>query len=201
MRSFLNFVVYMFMKNSLLIGLLLLVSTNTSILAQTEFGETFKSRLYVGGTFGLSLGNTTSIDLSPMAGYNINRYFSAGIGTSYMFYSYNQPGQDYRTSFYGGRFFARAVPLPDVLPGLFLHVEYESINNERYTQDDPFGPIVLRRAWTPALLVGPGFRQQAGENSFFTLSLYYNLSDDGTPSSSIYNGPIIYRIGLIFGLY
>jgi long-subunit fatty acid transport protein len=169
--------------------------------AQTNYGEDFKSRLYVGGTFGLGLGTVTNIDLSPMIGYNINDYFSGGVGMTYMFYSYNQPGQDVRTSFYGGRLFLRAVPLPQTLPGLYLHAEIENINNERYIADPVSGFYNLQRAWTPGILVGPGFRQQAGSNSYFTIGLYYNLLDDGTAESSIYNGPIVYRIGFIFGLY
>jgi hypothetical protein len=169
--------------------------------AQTEYGESFKSRLYVGGTFGLGLGTVTNIDLSPMAGYNFNHYLSGGFGVTYMFYSYNQPGQDVRTSFYGGRLFLRAVPLPEILPGLYLHAEIESINNERYFANPVTGFFTLRRAWTPGILVGPGYRQQAGTNSYFMIGLYYNVLDNGTAESSIYNGPIIYRIGFIFGLY
>lgn len=191
------------MKKYLKIGLVILAicSTTSHLFAQTEYGESLKSRLFFGGTFGLGLGTVTNIDLSPMAGYNINRYFSGGLGITYMFYSFNQPGQDYRTSFYGTRLFARAVPLPDLFPGIFVHAEYELMNNERFVQEDPFGPVVLKRAWTPAILVGPGYRSNIGTNSFFTLSLYFNLMDDGTPQSSIYGGPIVYRIGFIFGLY
>ena len=188
-------------KNLIPLIALFVLTAYSPIHSQTEYGESFKSRLYVGGSFGLGLGTVTNIDLSPMAGYNFNRYLSGGLGATYMFYSYNQPGQDYRTSFYVTRVFGRVVPLPDLLRGLFVHVEYETMNNERFVQDDPFGPIVLKRAWTPALLLGPGFRSQLGANSFFTLSLYFNLMDDGTPQSTIYGGPIIYRVGFIFGLY
>lgn len=172
-----------------------------TLIAQTNYGEDFKSRLYVGGTFGLGLGTVTNIDLSPMVGYNINDYFSGGFGMTYMFYSYNQPGQDVRTSFYGGRLFLRSVPLPQTLPGLYLHAEIEHISNQRYIANPVTGLYSLKRAWTPGILVGPGFRQQAGSNSYFTIGLYYNVLDNGSAESSIYNGPIIYRIGFIFGLY
>ena len=52
-----------------------LYSLNTQ--AQTEYGETLKSKLYVGATFGLGFGTYTNIDVSPMIGYNINRHFSS----------------------------------------------------------------------------------------------------------------------------
>ena len=53
--------------------------------AQTEYGETFTSRLYVGGIFGLGLGTFTSIDVSPLIGYNFNRFSFAGVGATYMY--------------------------------------------------------------------------------------------------------------------
>ncbi len=171
------------------------------INSQTEFGESFKSHLYVGGTFGLGFGTYTNIDLSPLVGYNINRHFSAGVGMTYMYYAYRYGNESVRGNFYGGRLFTRILPLPDQLPGLFLHGEYESINNERYIQKDPSSPYVLARAWTPAILIGAGFRQQAGANSYFTVSILYNLKDTGTASSTIYGGPLIYRVGFVFGLY
>ena len=176
-----------------------LFSLNTQ--AQTEYGETIKSKLFVGSTFSLGFGTYTNVDISPMIGYNINRYFSAGLGATYMFYSYNNGAERIQGNFYGGRIFSRIMPLPDLLPGIFLHGEMESINNERYIAINPNTFPVLTRTWTPAVLVGAGFRQKAGNNSYFTVSILYNLSDDGTSASTIYNGPLIYRVGFILGLY
>jgi hypothetical protein len=169
--------------------------------AQTDYGETLKSRLYVGGTFGLSIGSISYIDLSPMVGYNINRYLSGGVGMTYMFYSERNGSESIRRNFYGGRIFTRILPLPDLLPGIFLHGELESINNERYIKKNNSTNPELARAWTPAVLVGAGFRQQAGTNSYFTVSVLYNTLDDGTEESTFYDGPLIYRVGFILGLY
>jgi hypothetical protein len=169
--------------------------------AQTEYGETFTSRLYVGGNFGLGFGTFTSIDVSPLVGYNFNRVFSAGVGATYMYYQYRlNSGSSERASFYGARVFARAVPLPEILPSIFLHGEYEAINNERWLLS-PSGIYEPKRTWTPAVPVGLGIRQNAGENSYFTFTVLWNLFDDGTQASSIYGGPLIYRVGMIFGLY
>ena len=173
--------------------LLIICLFSVNLKAQTDYGETVKSRLYVGGTFGLSIGTSSNIDLSPMVGYNINRHLSGGVGMTYMFYSYRNGSESIRGNFYGGRIFTRILPLPDLLPGIFLHGELESINNDI----NPLPP----RVWTPAVLVGAGFRQQAGTNSYFTVSVLYNALDDGTIESTIYGGPLIYRVGFIFGLY
>jgi len=184
-----------------LISFLLALSSFSSLSGQTEYGETLKSRLYLGGTFSLQFGTITNFDVSPMIGYNINRYFSAGVGATYMFYSYRDQFQSYKSHFYGGRVFGRIVPLPQFLPGFFLHTEYETINNERYAQETPNSPYVLTRVWTPAFLAGIGFRQKAGENSYFTINLLYNISDDGTYQGTIYQNVIIPRIGFIYGFY
>ncbi len=181
--------------------LLIICLFSVNLEAQTDYGETLKSRLYVGGTFGLGFGTYTNIDLSPMVGYNFNRHLSGGVGMTYMFYSYRNGSQSIRGNFYGGRIFTRILPLPDQLPGIFIHGEFESINNERYITKNPYTNPELARAWTPAVLVGAGFRQQAGTNSYFTVSVLYNTLDEGTPESTIYGGPLIYRVGFIFGLY
>lgn len=190
------------MLKKLRIGLLVFfISVCYCANSQTEYGETLKSRLYVGGTFGLGIGTVTNIDISPMVGFNINRHFSAGLGTTYMFYSYRYGSINYSSHFYGGRVFGRIVPLPDQLPSIFLHGEYETINNEREIQEDFNSPYILKRTWTPALLIGAGFKQQAGNNSFFTATILYNAIDDGTSANTIYGGPLVYRVGFIFGLY
>jgi hypothetical protein len=183
-----------------LIACVLLFGIQIPAIAQTEYGETFASRLYVGGNFGLGFGTFTSIDISPLVGYNFNRVFSAGIGGTYMYYQYRFGNESERASFYGARLFARAVPLPEILPNIFLHGEFESINNERWVEG-PIGNFEFKRTWTPALPLGLGLRQQAGENSFFTIMVLWNMLDDGTQQSSIYGGPLIYRVGLIVGLY
>lgn len=186
----------------LISGLLLFFATTAN--AQTEYGESFKSRLYVGADFNVSFGWISLLDISPLAGYNINRHLSAGVGLTYKFYSDRTYNPAFRTNFYGGRGFLRARPFPEGLPGIFIHGEFESVNNERLALADPldpYSPLILRREWTPAAFLGVGFRQQAGENSYFTFSLLFNLLDDGNYSSTIYNSPLVPRIGFIYGLY
>lgn len=165
--------------------------------AQTEFGETFKSRIFLGGDFSISFGTYSLIDLSPLVGYNVNRFVSAGVGGTYKFMAV--PGN--RQNYYGGRAFARLRPLPEYLPGVFLHGEWETVNHDYWMAPDQYSSPVLTRKWTPAILGGIGLRSQMGTNSYFTLCILFNFLDDGTVGSSIYSGPILPRVGFIYGLY
>jgi hypothetical protein len=173
-----------------------------TVKGQTEFGETPKSKIFIGSTFRLGISNFGSlIELSPYVGYNLNRYFSAGVGPSYTFYSERYLGQSYRTHYYGVRGFIRILPAPERLPGLFLASEIETISNEYFYQDPINFDVIKGRRWTPAYLVGAGFRQKTGNNSYFTVSILYNLADNGSLESTIYGGPLVYRVGFMFGLY
>jgi long-subunit fatty acid transport protein len=69
-----------FLRNVFVLFLLVPIG----VKAQTEYGETLISRLYAGGNFGLGFGTLTSIDVSPMIGYNINRHFSGGVGITHI---------------------------------------------------------------------------------------------------------------------
>lgn len=178
------------MKKSLVT---LLISISMSAFGQTESGDTPLSRVYVGGNFGLQLGNYTMIDISPMAGYNLTNWLSAGVGGTFMFINFRSQGQNYNTNFYGVRGFTRGL----IGQQFFLHAEYELLNGERLLQDQT-GFLNLQRYWQPSAWVGGGYRSPAGNNSFFTFTLLYNLLD--TPDS-YYGSPITARLGYIFGLY
>lgn len=181
------------MKKSLFIFVLLFASL---LKAQTEFGDTFKSRVYVGGNFGLNLGTITLVEVSPLAGFNFTERFSAGLGFSYIYYSDARFKPALRFNMIGGRAFARFL----VLDQLFLHAEYEvmSYKDLVFEPGSSFGE--LKRIFTPAIPVGVGYRSQVGANSFFTISLLYDTMSR-TNINTLYPNGIIYRIGFIYGLY
>ena len=188
-------------KNLLVIFCILLLNLQ-QINAQTEFGETPKSKMFTGSTVRLGISTLGSlIELSPYVGYNINSFLAAGVGPSYTFYSVRNFGQIFRTHYYGARGFFRILPAPERLPGLFLSAEIETLSNEYFYQDPLTFEVTQARRWTPAYLVGAGFRQKTGNNSYFTISLLFNFADDGTFESTIYGGPLVYRVGYMFGLY
>lgn len=154
-------------------------------------------RLRLGGSFGLSLGNYTNINLSPMAGLNLTDKLVAGGGLTYMFASYRPWGasssQRRSTSNYGGRVFL----MYNLLPMITLQAEYEGLNVQ-------YSDINRGRArtWIGSPLVGGAYTQPLGGR--FTRSLLmtalYNLAYDSqiSPSTgrnlSPYSSPFVFRI-------
>jgi hypothetical protein len=173
--------------------ILILSVISLTVFSQTESGDTPISRVYVGANFGLQFGNFTMIDISPLAGYNLTNWLSAGIGGTYMFINFRSQSQNYNTNFYGIRGFARGL----IGQQFFLHSEYELLNGEKLLPNQS-GFLNLQRTWQPSFWVGGGYRTPAGNNSFFTFTLLYNLLD--TPDS-FYGNPITARVGYIFGLF
>lgn len=191
------------MNRPLLKFILPLLIFSSGAFAQTEYGETTKSRLFFGGDFRVTASTMGSlIDLGPIAGYNINPYLSVAAGPSYLFYSERiAPGKSFRLNFYGGRMLLRLRPLPERLPGLFLQAEGQMINSATYLYDPNTMADIVKRSWAPYALAGIGFRQPAGENSFFTIALLFNFREDASVYSLLNGSPLTYKVGYIFGLF
>src|SRR5271163_3582049 len=47
-----------------------------------------KSRLFIGGSLGLSFGSYTTINVTPQVGYHFSSIFAAGVGLNYIYYNY-----------------------------------------------------------------------------------------------------------------
>ena len=76
---------------------LLLLTLLTTVFLQTQAQEEDepdppkqgfdKSKLFFGGNFGLSFGNSTFINVSPQVGYRFNQYVAAGAGVNFNYSS------------------------------------------------------------------------------------------------------------------
>lgn len=71
-----------------------------AVQAQTDSVEKRgfrKENVFVGGNFGIALGNYTLINLSPQVGYRFNKTIAAGVGLNLLYVSQKQRlnGQDY----------------------------------------------------------------------------------------------------------
>ncbi len=146
----------------------------------------FKDRLYYGGNLGLQFGYFTLIDVSPIMGVMITPKLSGGVGGTFQYYEYNSFQGSQGTS-YGGRVFARY----NILPNIFTHVEYESINWEALDTFDN----VFRRTWTNALFVGGGYFAPFGTRGGANFTFLYNLLHDNR--NSYYSEPYVIRVGFV----
>lgn len=175
---------------------ILLLCLSMNLYGQTYFGDTFKSRVYVGGNFGLNFGTITMLDVSPMGGFNLTERLSAGVGLSYIYFSDNRFVPSLRFNMLGGRTFARFL----IADQFFLHAEYERMSYKDLVFEPGSTVGVMKRVWVPAIPVGIGYRSQIGANSFFTINLLYDvLSRDNV--NTLYPGGLLYRMGFIIGLY
>ncbi|WP_332912442.1 hypothetical protein [Algoriphagus boritolerans] len=144
--------------------------SNQSFAQREIYGDStsFKDRLYYGGNFGFEFGVLTLIDVSPLVGVMITPKLSGGLGGTFQYYDDNRFQGGQGTS-YGGRVFGRY----NILPNIFTHIEYESINWNAYNYflED------FRRTWTNALFVGVGyfapFGSRGGANFTFFCTIYF----------------------------
>ncbi len=143
------------------------------------------SRLTYGGNFGLQFGNITSINLSPLVGYRITDNFIAGVGVTYIYYSFRTPNYSYKTSLYGGRLFSRYY----ILESVFLHGELELLNFEYYD------PIFLEKSryWYTTPMIGAGYSSNGRLGGFTATALYAFGSEN--PKSPYYGNPWVFQIG------
>jgi hypothetical protein len=77
--------------------------------------------------------------------------------------------------------------------GIFTHVEYELLNLDRDLSNQ-LSRERVKRFWLPGLLVGIGVKQNFGKNSFFSISILYNVI---ATSKTPYDNPVL-RVGLYF---
>ena len=171
-----------------------------SIISKLVFGqddffpkeERFKfdmSRIFYGGNLGnIQLGEITSIDIAPVAGYRITDKFSAGLGISYKYYSDGQ--LNFSTSIYGAKVFCSF----EVFKYVITHAEgsISSFETKIWDTNNHF-PGQTRFA-APAIYIGGGYNQRVGDNSSVSVMILWNLLDyPGSP----YSTPDL-RIGFTF---
>jgi len=183
--------------------LLLLLIPVSNAQRQKEEPPSFKDRIFFGGNFGLSFGNTTSIIISPIAGYRLTPRLSSGIGLRYEYFKSNYPGYvPYDTHIFGGSLFSRymviknlseSIGLGGLNSGIFLQGEYEMLSLESQ-YFDLANPVPGSRFNLHSVLIGGGIYQPIGGRSAFLLTVLWNLNES---YHSIYANPII-RIGFNF---
>ncbi|MCW2118229.1 hypothetical protein [Flavobacterium sp. 7A] len=121
----------------------------------------FWDNVQFGGGVGLSLGSGyTDISISPSAIYNVNHYFSVGLGAQY---TYTKLKNSYSSNLYGGSIITLFNPLPEIqlsaeLEQLRVNVTGVSPNNFK------------NNFWNTGLFIGAGYRSNNA-----TVGVRYNV--------------------------
>lgn len=123
------------------------------------------SKLIYGGSFGLTFGSITAIELSPIIGYKITPKFHTGIGLYYSYFNNTYYKHDYHS--YGASVFARYYPIGPFL----LHAELQGINEDVYKAN------IRAREWIAYPLAGVGIAKPLGSSSRVILLLLWNFND------------------------
>ena len=198
------------MKKRLLLLLTTVCLFSFSVLAQDEKEEEApkkfdRSRLFVGGNFGLSFGNFTFINISPQLGYRFNDFFAAGIGINGRFSQ-----QKYRsggTTLYKDRYgvagmnlFGRFYPIQQGFIQLQPEMNYIWGSRIDYTPQEVKSS--LNGKILPSLLAGAGAYLPAGRAGGFIIMAQYDLlnkSDFYPNPSTPYGKNIFMTIGFNAG--
>lgn len=140
------------------IGLTLSVSAQQT--PHNELKSNFWNKVQFGGGLGLGFGSGyTNISVAPSAIYNVNEYFSAGLGVQY---NYLKQKDFYSSSQYGASIIGLVNPIPEIQ----LSVELEELR-VNFKFDDG---SVSNDFWNTGLFLGAGYR---AEN--VTIGARYNV--------------------------
>lgn len=163
-------------KTSLLLLLFCVVTVHA--FAQDETDTTTKkgfdkSRIFIGGNFGLNFGTLTQIIVSPQVGYRFSPFFAAGAGINLQYVSqkfFDQLGNDLfkqSQTVYGLNLFARAYPIRQA----FVQIQPEfNFSNGKFKYYNSNIPDEKFSVSAPSLLVGAGIGLSGGY-----LALNYDL--------------------------
>lgn len=164
-----------------------------------EKGFSVDKMIYGGGLFGGAGYGYVAAGFTPMVGYRINDYFSAGISLGYQYYNYKD--RIVLMHPVSGQFLYYNLQYHIITPGLwgrvvlfknfFIHSEFEyHVTNYKNYEFDR-GQMRVRKfrdnITVPCLLVGGGLRQPMSDRASFVLYALYDVLQN-IPSNQVSNG-------------
>ena len=181
--------------------LILLMAFNAAVAQDEEAPEKKgfdKSKLFFGGSLGLSFGSYTFINVSPQVGYRFNKTFAAGTGINLQYSSYKtdyyNPAVDYKEQYgmAGLNIFGRIYPIDFA----FLQIQPElnyTWGKLSYYNGNP--EIKLDNKFVPSLLGGVGAGIPAGRGAFIVMVQYDILQQERSP----YGSNVFFQFGYNVG--
>jgi hypothetical protein len=167
-----------------------LLAGTLSLAAQDELP---KSKVFAGGSFGLSFGRYTFINLNPQVGYRFNKFFGAGMGLNLVYASLKERDpytrQDYRKvvqGITGLNAFMRFYPVQRFI------VQVQPEANYIFGKEIFYQPVKesfrLNAEIIPSLLVGGGLVTPTTNGAMLFTVMYDVLQN---PNSVYGNRPIV----------
>ena len=190
------------MKMKYLFALCLISTLSLSLFSQEEEEPKKgfdKSKLFIGGNFGLSFGDFTLINISPQVGYRFNNILAAGVGVNGIYSSARSRfinGETASRENYGVvglNIFGRVYPIEYAFIQLQPELNYTWGKLKEYSPDVVYK---LDGKLVPSLLAGAGAAIPAGGGAFIIMAQYDLLQNNRTP----YGEKVFFSFGFNFGL-
>ena len=153
-----------------------------------------KSKLFIGGNFGVSFGDYTLANISPQLGYRFNDYFAAGAGLNFLYSSIKY--RDYNgNSLYkagsgvaGLNVFGRVYPIKYLLLQAQPELNYVW-GKYKYYDGGATPDMKIPGKPVPSLLLGGGAVIPSGRGAIVAMVQYDVLNQAQNPYGSrpIYN--------------
>ncbi len=171
------------MKKNIFLLLLFMLGTFSLLKAQTEDQDPEeektgfdKSRLFFGGSFGLSFGDYTLINISPQVGYRLSRYFATGVGINgqYSEFKYRYGDEIYQRQKYGVvglNIFGRVYPIPQLFAQVQPEMNYVWSEVKNYSPD----VSIKENQFVPTILIGGGGAIPMGQSAAFIIMIQYDV--------------------------
>lgn len=150
-------------------------------VAPSMYESQQESKVYYGGAVGFNFwGDYFRISVEPMVGYKVTPKLSAGVKLMYEHIDDSRSTVDLLYNNYGGSIFSRYR----IIPQLYAHAEFAYYN---YSYKYKSGSLESETFsnWVPFLLLGGGYSQQVGQNTWlFAQALWDVIQDDNSPYKS-----------------
>jgi len=162
---------------------------------QLQEKPSFKDKVFVGGGFGFSLNNTYDyLAISPMIGYRINQRLATGINLIYRYAAHKYVTPKVSTNDFGIGPFVRC----QLYGPLFLHAEYEYLNNEYVLNS---AGETIRQNFSSFMAGGGYFKPLGRRVGFFVIALYnFSYRNPTSPYDFYpYSSPWVLRAGVTAG--
>ena len=197
------------MKKNIFLLLLFTFSAISLLKAQNENQEPpeektgfDKSRLFIGGSFGLSFGDATIVNISPQVGYRLSRYFATGVGINgqYSQFKYRSGDEIFQRQMYGSvglNIFGRVYPIPQLFAQVQPEMNYVWQEIRTYSPY-PDQPTDVRKnsQFVPSVLLGGGGALPMGRSAAFIIMIQYDVLQQNL---SPYGSQPFYSFGISAG--